>query len=145
MLASPGRPWLHPSASTSLRRGSCPVAPHRPGLSGPQRHRRRACARTTAASAVPSTETTTAPPAAAPRWEAFAERAAGEWDGVTATFSADGEPQPLPDYYVPQASAGGSWALPAVLRTFCAAFEGWRRPTRPLPNTFMWGGFVTWI
>jgi hypothetical protein len=28
---------------------------------------------------------------------------AGEWEGVTVTFSADGSPEQLPEYYVPAA------------------------------------------
>jgi hypothetical protein len=36
-------------------------------------------------------------------WPAFAEAASGEWDGVTATFQAEGAPRQLPEYYVPQA------------------------------------------
>jgi len=33
----------------------------------------------------------------------FAEVSSGEWDGVSATFDAEGTPRELPEYYVPQA------------------------------------------
>lgn len=46
--------------------------------------------------------TTAAAEGAQQRWEEFAANAAGEWDGMTATFDATGAPQPLPEYYVPQ-------------------------------------------
>ncbi len=36
-------------------------------------------------------------------WESFKDRVVGEWDGVCATFDADGEARELPEYYVPQA------------------------------------------
>lgn len=36
-------------------------------------------------------------------WQSFAKSASGEWDGVSASFDRDGEPQQLPDYYVPEA------------------------------------------
>lgn len=35
-------------------------------------------------------------------WNSFCEHAAGEWEGATATFSADGKPNELPSQYVPQ-------------------------------------------
>lgn len=35
-------------------------------------------------------------------WKGFCEHAAGEWEGATATFSADGKPCELPSQYVPQ-------------------------------------------
>lgn len=35
-------------------------------------------------------------------WDSFCEHAAGEWEGATATFSADGTPHELPSQYVPQ-------------------------------------------
>ena len=35
-------------------------------------------------------------------WNSFCEHAAGEWEGATATFSADGKPIELPSQYVPQ-------------------------------------------
>ena len=38
------------------------------------------------------------------QWESFAQAASGEWDGVSITVDKDGEIQPLPEYYVPQAS-----------------------------------------
>ncbi len=42
-----------------------------------------------------------AQPAAA--WRSFTQRFSGEWEGATATFDAQGEPQPLDPHYVPQA------------------------------------------
>lgn len=36
-------------------------------------------------------------------WKSFTDRVVGEWDGVCATFDADGEARELPEYYVPQA------------------------------------------
>ena len=36
-------------------------------------------------------------------WQRFTDRVVGEWDGVCATFDADGEARELPEYYVPQA------------------------------------------
>lgn len=36
-------------------------------------------------------------------WCAFGECVSGEWDGVSATFDADGQARELPEYYVPQA------------------------------------------
>lgn len=36
-------------------------------------------------------------------WKQFGERMSGEWDGVSVTFDADGQPRQLPEYYVPQA------------------------------------------
>lgn len=56
-----------------------------------------------------------APPSAAPSttaaapeavWPAFVEAVAGEWEGVTATFTSTGTPKPLPERYVPEASDG---------------------------------------
>lgn len=45
-----------------------------------------------------------APPSfASIEWEGFSQRMSGEWDGVSATFDADGTPRELPEYYVPQA------------------------------------------
>ena len=35
-------------------------------------------------------------------WNSFCERVAGEWEGATATFSAEGKPCQLPSEYVPQ-------------------------------------------
>lgn len=35
-------------------------------------------------------------------WNSFCEHAAGEWEGATATFSANGKPNELPSQYVPQ-------------------------------------------
>lgn len=34
---------------------------------------------------------------------AFLAARAGEWEGITATFSPAGQPQPLPEHYVPEA------------------------------------------
>ncbi|KAK9823574.1 hypothetical protein WJX72_003936 [[Myrmecia] bisecta] len=36
-------------------------------------------------------------------WQQFADAVSGEWEGVTGTFDAHGQPQQLPEYYVPQA------------------------------------------
>ena len=36
-------------------------------------------------------------------WQRFGQTVSGEWDGVSATFDADGQPRQLPEYYVPQA------------------------------------------
>jgi hypothetical protein len=36
-------------------------------------------------------------------WKQFGQSVSGEWDGVSATFDADGQPRQLPEYYVPQA------------------------------------------
>ncbi|KAL3139536.1 hypothetical protein ABBQ38_003859 [Trebouxia sp. C0009 RCD-2024] len=35
-------------------------------------------------------------------WDSFCEHAAGEWEGATATFAADGKPHELPSQYVPK-------------------------------------------
>lgn len=36
-------------------------------------------------------------------WQSFSKSASGEWDGVSASFDRDGQPQQLPEYYVPEA------------------------------------------
>lgn len=36
-------------------------------------------------------------------WESFANNVSGEWEGVTATFTPRGEPEQLPEHYVPSA------------------------------------------
>eukprot|EP00877_Chromochloris_zofingiensis_P003184 jgi/Chrzof1/12867/Cz07g10080.t1 len=36
-------------------------------------------------------------------WEQFALKVSGEWEGVTASFSPEGQPLQLPEYYVPEA------------------------------------------
>lgn len=42
-------------------------------------------------------------PAGTDAWQSFAEHVSGEWEGITATFSPAGQPQPLPEHYVPGA------------------------------------------
>lgn len=50
-------------------------------------------------------------------WTRFAESVSGEWDGVTATFDRDGEPQELPSYYVPEVRLLSFSALNIYKRT----------------------------
>lgn len=45
---------------------------------------------------------TAAADAPADVWASFADSVSGEYEGVTATFNPDGNPEPLPEYYVPQ-------------------------------------------
>ena len=87
-----------------------------------------------AAAAAAGAPTTTALPAAAdaPKvWDSFAAAVSGEWEGVTASFGPDGEPQQLPEYYVPEVGSAPPW--PAA----CAA------PPLPLPRQkrcpWLWG------
>ncbi|DBB07648.1 TPA: hypothetical protein ACH3X3_009083 [Trebouxia sp. C0006] len=57
-----------------------------------------ACLSTQAHTADP--QTTTASSEA--EWSTFCDNVSGEWEGATATFTADGQPQELPSQYVPK-------------------------------------------
>ena len=97
-----GGPPAAPASSRSWQSGTC--------LSG------RFAARPAGGRAAGQATTTVSPER--DLWWDFAESAAGEWEGVTATFTPDGKPKPLPDYYVPE--VGGR----LVAGGRCAAMQG---------------------
>lgn len=50
----------------------------------------------------PITETQNPATGSEQDWSTFCEKVSGEWEGATATFAADGQPQELPSQYVPK-------------------------------------------
>ena len=103
-----------PAQGGTFPRGQLFDAPVRPRHRRASRSERGAVVLRSAASDTANTTTTAtaAPPPAADLWASFAAAVSGEWDGITVTFDRDGEPQELPEYYVPQVSKRGLANVP---------------------------------
>lgn len=92
-------PWTCNSTTRGFRTG---LLPNCLPLGGVRSRRSLHQARATLTSDLHAGEAHSQPSNADSVWNSFCEHAAGEWEGATATFSADGQPQELPSQYVPQ-------------------------------------------